>query len=94
MSLNPDVQKKAQAELDAVIGPHRFPEFNDRESLPYVNAIVKEVLRWHPVTPIGLARMSTSDDHYHGYFIPGGSTVMVNVWYVKICYVLRLVACV
>ncbi|PIL22734.1 cytochrome P450 [Ganoderma sinense ZZ0214-1] len=82
MSLYPEVQKKAQAELDAVIGQHRFPEFSDRENLPYINAIVKEIFRWNPVTPLGLARLTTSDDHYNGYFIPGGSIVMVNTWYV------------
>ena len=90
MSLYPDVQKKAQAELDAVIGTHRFPAFSDRENLPYVNAIVKEIFRWNPVTPLGLARLSTSDDHYNGYFIPGGSIVMVNVWCVCLRHALRL----
>ena len=82
MSLYPEVQKKAQAELDAVVGSHCFPEFSDRENLPYINAIVKEIFRWNPVTPLGLARLSTSDDHYNGYFIPGGSIVMINTWYV------------
>jgi len=53
MGLHPEVQIKAQTELDAVIGPDRFPEYNDRASLPYVNAIVKEVLRWNPVAPLG-----------------------------------------
>ena len=80
MSLYTNIQKTAQAELDAVVGPHRFPEFRDRENLPYVNALVKEILRWNPVTPLGLARLNTSDDQYDGYFIPGGSIVMVNVW--------------
>ena len=53
MALNPDVQKKAQAELDAVVGPNRFPDFDDRPSLPYINAIVKESMRWHLVAPLG-----------------------------------------
>ena len=46
MLLYPDVQKKAQAELDNVLGPDRLPEFDDRESLPYVDAICKETHRW------------------------------------------------
>ena len=54
MSLNPDVQKKAQAELDNVLGPDRLPTFEDRSSLPYVEALVMETLRWHPVLPIGM----------------------------------------
>jgi cytochrome P450 len=53
MALHPEVQIKAQAELDAVIGPRRLPDYNDRASLPYLNATVKEVLRWNPVAPLG-----------------------------------------
>lgn len=45
--------KKAQAEIDRVVGPNRLPKFPDREELPYVNALVKEVLRWHSVIPVG-----------------------------------------
>ena len=44
MALNPDIQKNAQAELDAVVGPNRLPDFDDQRSLVYVNAIVKEAL--------------------------------------------------
>jgi cytochrome P450 len=58
MTLNPSIQTRAQAELDAVIGSTddtnmRLPTFTDRERLPYVNAIVKEVLRWNPSVPLG-----------------------------------------
>ena len=53
MALYPEVQKKAQAEIDAVVGPDRFPEFYDRPSLPYINAVVKELMRWNLVTPLG-----------------------------------------
>ena len=53
MVLNPDVQRKAQRELDQVVGPHRLPDFADQPSLPYVDAIVKETLRWNPVVPLG-----------------------------------------
>jgi cytochrome P450 len=53
MVTHPDVQIKAQKELDRVLGGTRLPDFTDEASLPYVTAIVKEVLRWHPVTPIG-----------------------------------------
>ena len=54
MSLNPEVLRKAHAELDAVVGPDRLPNFSDREELVYVNAIIKEVMRWRPITPLGL----------------------------------------
>ena len=83
MTLYPDEQKKAQAELDLVVGSGRLPEFSDRPSLPFVNALIKELLRWHVATPIGLPHRVTSDDTYRGYHIPGGSTVIVNAWYVK-----------
>lgn len=61
MLLNQDVQRKAQAELDSVVG-ERLPEFTDREHLPYINAICKEVHRWHPITPLGFAHAVTQDD--------------------------------
>jgi len=54
MALYPEVQKKAQAEIDAVIGNNRLPDFSDRDALPYINAIVKEAMRWQPVTPFGM----------------------------------------
>ena len=53
MILYPDVAKKAQAELDAVVGQDRLPNFADRERLPYINALLLEVIRWHSVTPTG-----------------------------------------
>jgi cytochrome P450 len=54
MTLFPDVQKKAQAEIDAVVGNDRLPKFTDRSQLPYVDALVKEVLRWNIVVPLGM----------------------------------------
>ena len=80
MALYPEVQKKAQAELDAVVGSKRFPDFPDRPSLPYVNALVKELFRWHPATPIGAPHRVVEHDEYNGYLIPGGATVFVNMW--------------
>lgn len=52
MCLYPEVQRKAQAELDQVLGG-RLPEFSDRASLPYINAVVKESNRWQLVLPLG-----------------------------------------
>ena len=51
--LYPQVQKRAQAELDLVVGRDRLPTFNDRPRLPYIEAICRELLRWQMVTPIG-----------------------------------------
>lgn len=78
--LHPDIQAKAQAEIDAVIGPNRLPDFEDKPKLPYLNAMLKETLRWEPVTPMGMPHMSTEDDIYQGYFIPKGSIVTGNTW--------------
>ncbi|KAI6006269.1 cytochrome P450 [Pisolithus orientalis] len=79
MTLYPEAQKKAQAEIDAVIGSDRLPTLADRESLPYVDALAKEVLRWHVVVPVVL-RCSTVDDIHNGYYIPKGTLVASNVY--------------
>ncbi|KAJ6512887.1 cytochrome P450 [Mycena sanguinolenta] len=80
MALHPEIQQKAQTEIDNVIGTHRLPEFEDRPSLPYIEALHREVMRWKPVTPLGVAHVSTGDDVYNGYFIPKGTTVISNIW--------------
>ncbi|KAH7907494.1 cytochrome P450 [Hygrophoropsis aurantiaca] len=80
MILHPEAQKKAQAELDRVVGRGRLPEFDDRAALPYVDAVFRETLRWRPVIPLGLAHAASEDDVYEGYLIPKGATVMANAW--------------
>jgi cytochrome P450 len=81
MSIYPEVQRKAQDEIDRVIGGGRLPNFEDRQNLPYIDAIVKEILRWNPVGPMGLPHMTTEDDIYEGYLIPKGAVIMPNIWY-------------
>ncbi|KAH9851906.1 cytochrome P450 [Lenzites betulinus] len=75
----PDVQRKAQAEIDRVIGFSRMPEFSDMDSLPYVTALIKEVSRWWPVAPTGFPHALTQDDTYRGLFLPKGATVYANM---------------
>ena len=53
MALYPEIQRKAQVQLDSFVGADRLPEFEDIDSLPYITAIVKELLRWRPVVPLG-----------------------------------------
>ena len=53
MTLHPTVAKRAQEELDSVVGNDRLPGFEDRDELPYLNALVKEVFRWNSVAPLG-----------------------------------------
>ncbi|KAG2362235.1 cytochrome P450 [Suillus spraguei] len=81
MTLFPDVQKKAQAEIDAVVGPDRLPSFADRDFLPYTEALVKEALRWNAVSPIGFPHCVAEDDIHDGYYIPKGSLVFANIWF-------------
>ncbi|KJA17691.1 hypothetical protein HYPSUDRAFT_146170 [Hypholoma sublateritium FD-334 SS-4] len=77
---HPEVQSKAQEEIDRVVGNGRLPDFSDRSELPYIDAILKEVLRWNPVAPLGLPHMATQHDQYNGYFIPAGTIVVGNTW--------------
>ncbi|KAG9313228.1 cytochrome P450 [Chiua virens] len=77
---HPHVWKRAQAAIDAVIGTERLPEYEDRPSLPYVDAIVRETLRWRPPTPLNLPHAATHSDIYEGYYIPKGASIMVNLW--------------
>ncbi|EJD55009.1 cytochrome P450 [Auricularia subglabra TFB-10046 SS5] len=80
MTLHPEILKRAQAQLDAVVGSHRLPDFNDQPSLPYITAILKELLRWQQVDTLAVPHKLTQDDVYRGYFLPKGSTVIGNSW--------------
>ncbi|KAI0673216.1 cytochrome P450 [Trametes maxima] len=80
MALFPDVQAKAREELDRVVGPCRLPTFEDQENLPYIGAVLREVLRWCPIVPLLIPHRLTADDVYENYFIEKGSLVMVNMW--------------
>jgi len=66
----PEVHRRAQAELDAVVGRARLPTFADAPWLPYVRAIIKEVLRWRPAIERGAPHKAAEDDLYEGMFIP------------------------
>ncbi|KAJ6631104.1 cytochrome P450 [Mycena sp. CBHHK59/15] len=80
MVLHPDIQDKAQAEIDSVVGDKRLPNFDDRESLPYIDALYREIMRLHGPAPLGVPHASSEDDVYNGYFIPKGTTIMYNQW--------------
>ncbi|KAF4580585.1 hypothetical protein EYR38_003184 [Pleurotus pulmonarius] len=80
MVLYPQAQQRGQAEIDRVIGLGRFPTFQDQASLPYINAICKEILRWHPSVPLGVAHSLVAEDEYKGYYIPKDTTVLGNIW--------------
>ncbi|KAG1876669.1 cytochrome P450 [Suillus subalutaceus] len=80
MVLYPDVQARARAEIDQVVRHDKMPCLDDRVSLPYLDAILREVMRWYPISPLGAPHATLNDDVYGGYFIPKGAVVMVNQW--------------
>ncbi|KAF9645498.1 CyP450 monooxygenase [Thelephora ganbajun] len=79
-TLHPEVVRLAQRELDEVLGGERLPDFSDKPQLPYISAVVKEVLRWRPPTPLGSGHRLMEDDTYKGLFIPAGAIVIDNTW--------------
>ncbi|KAF5368852.1 hypothetical protein D9758_002853 [Tetrapyrgos nigripes] len=76
----PEVQQRAQDELDRVVGRSRLPSFADMKHLPYIVAIINELQRWRPVVPIGIPHALIEDDYYEGYLIPKGTITVANVW--------------
>jgi cytochrome P450 len=80
MCTHPEVQQKAQAELDAVVGPERLPTIEDMDRLPYIRGCVKETLRWMPTTALLVPHSPIQDDIYQEMLIPAGSSVVLNVW--------------
>ncbi|KAJ3563463.1 hypothetical protein NP233_g8928 [Leucocoprinus birnbaumii] len=80
MTRYPEIQKRAQREVDEVVGRDRLPAHADAPYMPYIMAIVKETLRWQATTPPGVPRQVASDDVYNGYFIPKDSVVWYNQW--------------
>lgn len=80
MILFPSAQEQAQVELDRVCGDARLPSTDDIDHLPYIRACVKEALRWMPTAILGVPHRVMQDDEYMGYRIPGGASVVCNVW--------------
>ncbi|KAF4840349.1 Cytochrome P450 monooxygenase yanC [Colletotrichum siamense] len=79
-ALHPEIQRKAQAEIDEVCGSERSPRWDDFEKMPYINCIVKEGMRWRPVAVTALPHRTRQNDEYNGMFIPKDSTVFIATW--------------
>ncbi|ESK85938.1 cytochrome p450 [Moniliophthora roreri MCA 2997] len=75
----PDVQRKAQAEIDGVVSRERMPTLSDIKDLPYIQALIKEVHRFHPVSPI-VPHATLADEEYRGFVLPKGTTILVNTY--------------
>ncbi|PCH39680.1 cytochrome P450, partial [Wolfiporia cocos MD-104 SS10] len=81
MTLFPYALQKAQEELDLVVGRHRLPDLEDRDSLPYLDSLIKEVYRWNCSILLAIPHRVMEDDEYRGYHIPKGSMVIPKIWY-------------
>jgi len=80
MVRNPEMFRKAQEEMDRVVGTDRLPDAEDWESLSYLGCIYKEALRWACPAPLAMPHMCTKSDVYRDWEIPKGSMIFPNVW--------------
>lgn len=80
MVLHPEVLRKAQAEIDRVVGGTRLPNVEDRASLPYVDCIIKEVYRWNCPAPSGIPHAMSRDEVLRGHNIARGTVIVANLW--------------
>jgi cytochrome P450 len=76
----PDAQKKAQEEIDEIVGDSRLPALENYQNLPYVRALVDEVQRFRPLFPIAIPHIATDEISYKQYVIPKGSMLVMNEW--------------
>ncbi|KAF2667371.1 putative cytochrome P450 [Microthyrium microscopicum] len=81
MAMFPNVQRKAQEEIDRVFGTSRLPGYEDRSNLPYINNVVLEAQRWHPIAPLGGPHVSNEEDSISGYRIPKSAILLPAVWW-------------
>jgi len=77
---HPDVQAKAREEIDRVVGSDRLPILDDMPNLPYVTAIIQEIHRTRPISPLAVPHRAMEDIMYRRYRIPAGSSVIGNIW--------------
>ncbi|KAJ7626299.1 cytochrome P450 [Mycena polygramma] len=81
MILQPEAQRRAQNELDAVLGHCTAPRLADRDRLPFMEALISEVLRVYTIAPLGLPHAAAEDDIYNGFFIPRDAIIIANNWH-------------
>ena len=76
MAMHPEVQAKAQRELDSAFNSRRLPEHDDLGRLPYCHAVFLEILRWRATVPLGIPHRVMAEDEYGGYRIPKGAIII------------------
>ncbi|KAM0451588.1 hypothetical protein ACHAPV_009929 [Trichoderma viride] len=76
----PEIQRKAQEEIDRVTGGTRLPVLADQEQMPFVSAIFAEALRFFPTAPMGFPHTLSEDMTYKGYDLPKGSYLLPEIW--------------
>ncbi|KAJ7182865.1 cytochrome P450 [Mycena crocata] len=80
LTVYPEAQKKAQQEMDRIVGDHRMPNLDDLEHMPYIRAMIREAHRFRPVAPLMIPHATLAAEQYKGYIIPEGATIFVNTW--------------
>jgi len=81
MALRPDVMRRVQVELDAVVGKDRMPTFQDQDRLPYLSAVIKEVIRWHTTILLAMPHQCTKVSHESNHTLHVGLTSSKDEWY-------------
>jgi cytochrome P450 len=76
----PEVQRRAQEELDRVVGRDRLPDIEDEQNLPFCRAVIKEVERCHNPFWLGTPHVASEDFTYNGHFIPKDTVLVLNTW--------------
>jgi cytochrome P450 len=76
----PDFIRSAQEEIDRVVGRERMPDWADRDKMPYLNAVIKELHRWSSLAPLAFQHATTGDDKYRGWNIPSGTVIVPNTY--------------
>ncbi|GJE96526.1 cytochrome P450 [Phanerochaete sordida] len=76
----PEAQTAAHAALDRVLNRKRLPDIEDRDAIPYLTALLYEVMRWRPLVPLGFPHRTTAESYYNGFVIPAKTIVFGNTW--------------
>ncbi|CAH2325463.1 vitamin D 25-hydroxylase [Pelobates cultripes] len=80
MALYPNIQGQVQKEIDFVVGPNRIPTFEEKNQMPYTEAVLHEILRFCNIAPLGIFHATSRDTVVRGYSIPEGTTVITNLY--------------